>query len=75
MIRDRQLLISGWLVSQLRIYADLKGLSCAEEAAELIIQEKLAQTPELEDLAKRRADHKKLADKEWREAHQAFKLT
>ncbi len=74
MIRDRQLLISGWLLAQLRIYADLKGLVCAEDAAELIIRERLAQTPELEDLAKRRADHKKQADKEWREAHATFKL-
>lgn len=69
MIRDRQLLINGWLLSQLRIFSDLKGLDSPESAAELIIRERLEQEPSIADLAKRRADHKKMADAEWRAAH------
>ena len=57
-----------------RIYSDLKGLDCAETAVEAILQEKFSQTPELEDLAKMQADHKKQAYKEWRAKYAQFEL-
>lgn len=69
MIRDKTILVNGWLLSQLRIFAELKGMSHAEEALELIVRERLNSEPDIEDLARRRAQHKKQADAEWREAH------
>lgn len=75
MIRDRTILLNGWLLAQIRIFADLKGLQCAEDALELIVRERLEQTPQIEDLAKRRSAKKKEADAEWREAHAEFTLT
>lgn len=69
MIREKTVLISGWLLSQLRVFAELKGMSHAEEALELIVRERLEREPDIEDLAMRRAKHKKQADAEWREAH------
>lgn len=74
MIREKNIPISGWLLSQLRIFSELKGLPCAEDALELIVRERLEQTPELADLANRRAKAKKQADEEWREAHNNFQL-
>lgn len=69
MIREKTILINGWLLSQVRIFAELHKLQHAEDALELIVRERLQAEPAIEDLAKRRAQHKKQADAEWREAN------
>lgn len=65
MIRDRQLLINGYLLNQLRLVAEIKGIDCAETVAEAWLQERLDGMPEIRDLANMRAKARKAADEEW----------
>lgn len=69
MIREKYMPISGWLYSQLKLVAEIQGLDCAETVAEAWLSERLESMPQIADLAKRRADKRKEADREWKEAN------
>jgi len=69
MIRNATLLISGSLLRQARLAAELAGLDCAESWVEMTIKQALDAKPELQDLYNRREAARKRADAEWRAAH------
>lgn len=67
MIRDKHIPINGWLLSQLRLVAELHGIDCPETLVEAWLRERLESMPEMAELATALSKSKKETIAAWKE--------
>jgi hypothetical protein len=69
MIRNAQLLIAYSLLRDVKLAAELDGLPCGEDWAEMVLREAIAKRPEIAELSEAIEKAKRGAKKAWRDAH------